>query len=61
MLLDTTLAPDRITNGSGEASQHAEGRSLVFMDESWSQCPANLWVPAMLQGVWRRALRHVDE
>jgi hypothetical protein len=41
----------------GEASQQAEGRSLVFMDESWSRCPANFWVPAMLQGVWKRAKR----
>jgi hypothetical protein len=41
----------------GEASQRAEGRSLVFMDDTWSRCPANLWVPAMLQGVWRRAVR----
>jgi hypothetical protein len=39
----------------GEASQHADGRSLVFMDDSWSRCPANLWVPAMLQGAWKRA------
>jgi hypothetical protein len=39
----------------GEAAQQAEGRSLVFMDDSWSRCPANLWVPAMLQGVWCRA------
>ena len=39
----------------GEASQHADGRSLVFMDDTWSQCPANLWVPAMLQGIWKRA------
>jgi hypothetical protein len=39
----------------GEASQQAEGRPLVFMDESWSRCPANFWVPAMLQGVWKRA------
>jgi hypothetical protein len=38
----------------GEASQLPEGRSLVFMEEGWSRCPANLWVPAMLQGVWRR-------
>jgi len=41
----------------GEACQKPEGRSLVFMDDTWSQCPANVWVPAMLQGVWRRALR----
>ncbi len=39
----------------GEASQKTEGRSLVFMDDTWSQCPANVWVPAMLRGVWRRA------
>ena len=44
----------------GEASQHAEGRSLVFMNESWSRCPANLWTPAMLQGVWRRARMSAD-
>jgi hypothetical protein len=39
----------------GEAAQHDDGRSLVFMEESWSRCLANLWVPAMLQGVWSRA------
>jgi len=39
----------------GEAGRQAEGRSLVFMEDSWSQCPANLWVPAMLQGVWSRS------
>jgi hypothetical protein len=44
----------------GEASQHDEGHSLVFMDESWSRCPANLWVPAMLQGVWRRVSMSAD-
>jgi hypothetical protein len=41
----------------GEACRKPGGRPLVFMDETWSQCPANLWVPAMLQGVWRRSLR----
>ena len=39
----------------GEASQQANGRSLVFMDDTWSRCPANVWVPAMLHGVWTRA------
>jgi hypothetical protein len=39
----------------GDAAQHSDGRSLVFMEDSWSRCPANLWVPAMLQGVWSRA------
>lgn len=41
----------------GTASQLSGGRSLVFMEESWSRCPAFEWVPAMLQGVWRRSLR----
>jgi hypothetical protein len=41
----------------GEACQRPGGRSLVFMDDTWSQCPANLWVPAMLEGVWDRALQ----
>jgi hypothetical protein len=44
----------------GEASQHPEGRSLIFMDDTWSQCPANLWVPAMLQGLWRCACVSAD-
>jgi hypothetical protein len=42
----------------GDAARHAEGRSLVFMEDSWSRCPANVWVSAMLQGVWSRACVH---
>jgi hypothetical protein len=41
----------------GTASQLDHGRSLVFMEESWSRCPASTWIPAMLEGVWRRSLR----
>jgi hypothetical protein len=41
----------------GTASQLTGGRLLVFMEESWSACPASTWVPAMLAGVWRRSLR----
>jgi len=39
----------------GEAARRGDGRSLVFMEDSWSRCPASVWVPAMLQGVWSRA------
>jgi hypothetical protein len=39
----------------GAASQLAGGRSLVFMEESWSRCPAATWIPAMLEGVWKQA------
>ncbi len=41
----------------GEASQREGGRPLVFMDGTWSRCPAADWVPAMMEGLWVRATR----
>jgi hypothetical protein len=41
----------------GTASQLDGGRPLIFMEESWSGCPASTWIPAMLEGVWRRSLQ----
>lgn len=38
----------------GTASQLDGGKSLVFMQESWSGCPASAWVPALFEGLWRR-------
>jgi hypothetical protein len=38
----------------GTASRLDNGRSLVFMEGTWSSCPASTWIPAMLEGVWRR-------
>lgn len=29
--------------------------NIVFMQQSWSFCPAHAWVPALLEGIWRRA------
>jgi hypothetical protein len=34
-------------------------RALVFMKDSWSSCPAEQWVPAVLEGVWLRATRTI--
>ncbi len=28
---------------------------LAFLSKTWSRCPAERWVPALLQGTWRRA------
>ncbi len=39
----------------GKASKLDGGSSLVFMDDSWSGCPAAQWVRAMQEGVWKRA------
>ena len=40
----------------GAAAQLEGGRDLVFMERSWSRCPAATWIPALLEGVWTRAL-----
>jgi hypothetical protein len=39
----------------GSASKGAANRDLVFLSQSWSRCPAEKWVPALLEGVWTRA------
>jgi hypothetical protein len=39
----------------GKASQLKGGHPLVFMDGTWSRCPAADWVPAMMEGLWLRA------
>ena len=40
--------------GLGSASKGAANRDLVFLSRSWSRCPAEKWVPALLEGVWTR-------
>jgi hypothetical protein len=37
------------------ASKGAANRDIVFLSQSWSRCPAEKWVPALLAGVWIRA------
>ncbi len=39
----------------GDAAKLEGAGDLVFMRDSWSSCPAEQWVPAMLEGVWLRA------
>jgi hypothetical protein len=38
----------------GTASKGAATRDLVFLSQSWSRCPAENWVRALLEGVWTR-------
>jgi hypothetical protein len=40
--------------GLASASKGAANRDLVFLSRSWSRCPAEKWVPALLEGVWTR-------
>ena len=37
------------------ANAKSPDESLVFLRQTWSQCPAEQWVPALLEGIWRRA------
>jgi len=51
----------QISNGSlfilniGEAARTEGAGRFIFMRDTWSACPAERWVPAMLEGVWARA------
>lgn len=67
---DTVLrqptAPDSSASGDLEtgtlvmlklqtANSKTPDENMAFLRESWSRCPAEQWVPALLQGIWRRA------
>jgi hypothetical protein len=45
----------------GSASKGAANRDLVFLSQSWSRCPAEKWVPALLEGVWTRVSATLHE
>ena len=47
--------------GLGSASKGAANRDLVFLNQSWSRCPAEKWVPALLEGVWTRVSATLHE
>ncbi|WP_321859933.1 hypothetical protein [Burkholderia cenocepacia] len=38
-----------------KARQASGDESMIFLADTWSRCPAEQWVPAMLEGVWKRA------
>jgi len=39
----------------GAAAKGKANRDLVFLSGSWSRCPADTWVIALLEGVWNQA------
>ena len=47
--------------GLGSASKGAANRDLIFLSRSWSRCPAEKWVPALLEGVWTRVSATLHE
>ena len=45
----------------GSGSKGAANRDLVFLSQSWSHCPAEQWVRALLEGVWTRVSAALHE
>jgi len=39
------------------ANANSADLDIVFLRQTWSRCPAEQWVPALLEGIWRRACR----
>jgi hypothetical protein len=37
------------------ANAKLPSEDVVFLKQSWSRCPAEQWVPALLEGIWNRA------
>jgi hypothetical protein len=43
------------------ANAQSPGEDLAFLRQSWSRCPAEQWVPALLEGIWSRARREAPQ
>jgi hypothetical protein len=65
-ILRQPTAPDNSKNDDLEAgtllilslqaaNANQPDANLAFLRGAWSMCPAEQWVPALLQGIWRRA------
>lgn len=65
-VLRQPTAPDNFASGPLEtgtlvilnlqaANAKTPDTKVVFLRETWSRCPAEQWVPALLEGIWRRA------
>jgi hypothetical protein len=37
------------------ANANSGDTDVVFLRETWSRCPAEQWVPSLLEGIWKRA------
>jgi hypothetical protein len=40
-----------------DAFKKSDDEGVVFQRGTWSQCPAEQWVPALLAGIWSRATK----
>ncbi|WCT13244.1 hypothetical protein [Mucilaginibacter jinjuensis] len=38
-----------------DANKGQQAKDMVFMSGTWSRCPAERWIPAVISGIWVRA------
>jgi len=39
-----------------DANRDHQAKDMVFMTGTWSRCPAEQWIPAVISGIWKRVL-----
>lgn len=39
-----------------DANHDNNAKDLIFMTNSWSRCPAEQWIPAVISGIWKRVM-----
>jgi hypothetical protein len=39
-----------------DANHDNKAKDLIFMTNTWSRCPAEQWVPAVISGIWTRVM-----
>jgi hypothetical protein len=39
-----------------DANRDHQAKDMVFMTGTWSRCPAEQWIPAVIAGMWKRVL-----
>jgi hypothetical protein len=40
-----------------DANLNNQAKDMVFMTGTWSRCPAEQWIPAVIAGTWERVIR----
>ncbi|WP_259065235.1 hypothetical protein HDF24_01045 [Mucilaginibacter sp. X4EP1] len=39
-----------------DANRNHQAKDMIFMTGTWSRCPAEQWIPAVIAGTWKRAI-----
>ncbi|MEI9958467.1 MAG: hypothetical protein WDM90_19670 [Ferruginibacter sp.] len=39
-----------------DANHDNNAKDLIFMSNSWSRCPAEQWIPAVISGIWKQVM-----